>query len=280
MGSLYTPAEVYNKINELLSQGRRLALASVIRAQGSTPRGTSAKMIITADGEVYGTVGGGCVENYIMAEAQKVLEDGQMRIVEADLGDDSWSGIGMACGGKVELAIELIEPEHRLVLLGAGHVAKAIAKLANMVGLSLVVIDPFAKPEDFPEAKIVLGEDYAKGLQKVPLFKHDNVVILTRHKADEDALRAVIDSKAEYIGMIGSKNRVRLVYEELVKEGITAEKLLRVHAPIGLDIGAETPEEIAVSIIGEIIMFRRGGKGESMALTTLKQPEEIQTPAS
>jgi len=273
MDSLYSVEEVYRKVVDLLSKGKRVALASVIGAQGSTPRGTSAKMIVTADGHVYGTVGGGCVENYVVHEAEKVLEDRQLRVVDVYLGDDSWSGAGMACGGKITVAIELVEPKPKLIILGAGHVAKALTKMGQTIGFSITVLDPFAKAEDFPEADIVVEGDYVKGLRNIPLYEHDNVVILTRHHADEDTLRAVVNSEAGYIGMIGSKNRVGQVYEELIREGMPAEKLLKVHAPVGLDIGAETPEEIALSILAEILMIRKRGTGTSMALKSLEDPQ-------
>ncbi len=244
-----------------MEDGRRFVLASVIRAAGSTPRGTSAKMIVLEDGTSIGTIGGGCLETYVLHESKKVFEDGVLRIIEADLGDDSWSGLGMACGGKVELALELVEPNPRLIILGAGHLAKAIAKIGRFIGMRIVVIDPFAKREDFPEAELVLSEGYQEGASKIPIYTYDSVVICTRHQGDEEALKAVINSRARYIGMIGSRNRVKLVFREMIRQGYPEGKLLRIHAPIGLEIGAETPEEIAVSIMAEVIMNKRGGTG-------------------
>jgi xanthine dehydrogenase accessory factor len=271
MQPTYTTSEIYHKVAELLEDGKRFVLASVIRAAGSTPRGTSAKMIVLEDGSSIGTIGGGCLETYVLHESKKVFEDGVLRIVEADLGDDSWSGLGMACGGKVEIALELVEPNPRLIILGAGHLAKAVAKAGRFVGMRVVVIDPFAKPEDFPEAEAVIAEGYEDGVAKIPIYAYDSIVICTRHQGDEQALKAVINSKARYIGMVGSANRVQLVFRELMKQGYPAEKLLRVHAPIGLEIGAETPEEIAVSIIAEIIMSRRGGTGAPKKISKIEQ---------
>jgi len=267
----YTTSEIYHKVAELLEDGKRFVLASVICAAGSTPRGTGAKMIVLEDGSSIGTIGGGCLENYVLHEAKKVFEDGELRIIEADLGDSSWSGLGMACGGKVEVALELIEPNPKLIILGSGHLAKAIAKVGRFVGMRIVVIDPFAKPEDFPEAEAVIAEGYEEGVAKIPIYAYDNVVICTRHQGDEPALKAVINSKAKYIGMVGSTNRVQLIFREFMKQGYPAEKLLKVHAPIGLNIGAETPEEIAVSIIAEIIMNRRGGTGAPKKINQIEQ---------
>jgi len=274
MHPAYTTSEIYHKVAELLEDGKRFVLASVIRAAGSTPRGTSAKMIVLEDGSSIGTIGGGCLETYVLHESKKVFEDGVLRIIEADLGDDSWSGLGMACGGRVEIALELVEPNPRLIILGAGHLAKAVAKVGRLVGMRIVVIDPFAKPEDFPEAEAIIAEGYEEGVARIPIYAYDSIVICTRHQGDEPALRAAINSKAGYIGMVGSANRVQITFRELMKQGYPAEKLLKVHAPIGLDIGAETPEEIAVSIIAEVIMERRGGTGAPKKISKIEQTVE------
>ncbi len=267
------------KVNELLENGDRLVLASVIKSQGSSPRGSGAKMIVTENGDSYGTIGGGCVENYVFHEAKKVFNDGKMRTANVDLGDDSWSGIGMACGGTVELLIELIAPNPGFILLGAGHVAKVIANLANFVGYNVTVIDPLAEVEDFPIALSVIKNNYDVGLSDLSITSNDSIVILTRHHSDSLALHSSLNTDAGYIGMIGSKNRVKMVYDELLGKGFSEEKLLTVHAPVGLDIEAETPEEVAISIIAEIIMVKRGGKGLTMAL---KHFEEVikQSPSS
>lgn len=265
MGSLHRAEGVYKELLDLLSKGKRVVLASVVRAEGSAPRGTTAKIIVTEELEVYGTIGGGCAENYVIHEAKKVLNDRQLRMVDIDLGEDSWSGAGMACGGKITVVMELIEPKPRLVILGAGHLAKALSRIGQIVDFSAVIIDPLAKEDDFPGVEIVV-DTYSRGLSKMHICEQDNAIILTRHHADEEALRAVIDTSAGYKGIVGSKTRLRSIYEELAKQGISRHKLLNVHGPIGLDIEAETPEEIAISIISEILMVRRGGKGTSMKL--------------
>ena len=263
MDSSITTTDIFFRIPEILFRGERFVLASVIRTSGSTPRGTTAKMIIFNDGSSLGTVGGGCVETYLLNQAKKVFEDGQLRVVEADLGDDSWSGLGMACGGKVELTVELIEPSPQLIVLGAGHVAKAIVKIGKFLGFRVVVIDPFAIEEEYHEADKVFQESYEDGIKKIKILSYDNIVICTRHQGDESALKSVIDSDAKYVGMIGSKNRVQLVFQELMEEGYSIEKLRKIFAPIGLAIGADTPEEIAVSVLSEILMIRKGDTGKS-----------------
>ncbi len=269
--------DVYFKIAEALSEGKRVALASVIRTEGSTPRGQGAKMLIYENGETFGTIGGGCVERYVVEEASQVFADGRLRIVECDLGDDSWSGIGMACGGKVEMAIELIEVKPKIVILGSGHIAKAVAKIASLTGFTVKVVDYVAKREDFPEADDVIGfgspGGYLKELSNLKVNSNDSIVIVTRHNSDEEALRSALKSGAGYIGMVGSRNRVGPTFKSLINEGISEKELLKVHTPIGLDIGAETPEEIAVSIIAEIIMVRRGRGGVAKMLKDTVKPQ-------
>lgn len=258
--------EIYHIISDLLGQGKKMTLATVLRVQGSAPRGPSAKMVITDDGKIFGTIGGGCIESYVIAEARKLLNGGPVKVIECDLGDDSWSGVGMACGGKVEIALEFIEPSPQLVILGAGHIAGALCGLAVQVGFRVSIVDPFADELRFPQAELVIRDSIRSGFQRLKIRPSDFIIIVTRHHADGEALKAALSSSAGYVGMIGSKNRVKNVYSELIREGVIREELARVHAPIGLDIGGETPEEIAVSILAEIIMTKRGGTGKSMAV--------------
>ena len=275
----YTVSDIYQKIAGLLSEGRSLALASVIRVEGSAPRRAGAKMVVCEDGRSYGTIGGGCLESYVVHEARKTLEEGRSKIIHADLGDDSWSGIGMACGGKIEVFIEPIRPDPRLIILGSGHVARALAKLAPYVGYKLFVVDPFAKEGDFPAAEKVFSFDrpdgYLQTLKQLRPSQNDSIVITTRHRDDADALKAALAFPVGYVGMVGSKSRVKLAYEELKRQGIGEEELSRVFAPIGLDIGAETPEEIALSILAEILKVKRGGTGASKTIK-LKQASATQ----
>ncbi|MAH21728.1 MAG: hypothetical protein CMO12_02825 [Thaumarchaeota archaeon] len=269
--SFNAPNDVFGKVDELLQSGQRLVLAAVLRAEGSTPRGTGARLIVTEDDDIYGTIGGGCVESFVYSEAKKIFQDGQLRIAECDLGDDSWSGLGMACGGKVELAMELVAPRPRIILLGGGHIAKSLTELGLMTGFDIIVCDPLAKVEDFPSSAHVHTLDYDEALNKVKPWPNDSIVIITGHHVDEVALRAALSWKVKYVGMIGSKNRVKVVFDSLIEKGLDPELVNAVHAPIGLDIKAETPAEIAVSIIAEIVMNIRGGSGGPKKSQTLNK---------
>jgi xanthine dehydrogenase accessory factor len=271
----YEASEIFHKVSELLSDGRRLALASIVRAEGSAPRHATAKMIVTEQGSTYGSIGGGSIETLVQREARKVLASGKPIVIQADLGDDSWSGISLACGGKVEVFIELVKPSPRLVILGCGHNAESVAKVARNMGYIVVVIDPFTKLENFLSADEVLTEEYAAGLEKVRPTKADTVMICTRtHQYDEKALKAALEFKLGYLGVLGSKNRARVVLEALMGEGVPEYKLTDVHTPMGLDIGAETPEEVAISIMAEVLMLSRGGTGQPKSIKPLASPKE------
>ncbi len=257
--------EIYRRINALLEKGDTFAVATVVRTEGSTPRGPGAKMIVKENGETLGTIGGGCVENAVIYEAQQALKERKPRVVSYTLEDTTEGGIGMVCGGKMEVAIEILQPTPTLLIIGSGHIAEPLAKLGAMTGYSVKVIDPYLEKERFPEADEVIKEEVESGLSKFDINPQTYIVIATRHKYDEPALRKVLDSEAAYIGMVGSKNRVKTIFKTLREEGFSDKALRRVQAPIGLDIGAETPGEIAISIISEVIRVRRGGTGKPMA---------------
>jgi xanthine dehydrogenase accessory factor len=180
-----------------------------------------------------------------------------------DLVEEEFGGVGMNCGGKIDVSIEIVEPNPRLVVAGSGHLSSAISKLAQILGFEIVVIDPLAKKERFPEATIVLSDFPETSLPSVLVSSDTYIVIVTRHKDDLPALRAALKTKAGYIGLIGSKRRVLQTFQTLLKEGFTQQQLNRVNAPIGLEIGAETPAEIAISIMAEIVQHRRLGESRS-----------------
>jgi xanthine dehydrogenase accessory factor len=230
---------------------------------------------VTELGTTYGSIGGAAVETLVQREAKKVFATGKSVVVQADLGDDSWSGISMACGGKIEILIELVRPNPRLVILGSGHIAEAIAGVARNMGHIIVVIDPLTKVENFPSADEVLTEQYDVGLARINPAKEDTVIICSRtHQYDEKALTAAIEYKLGYLGVLGSKNRARLVLTNLIQAGVPEFKLADVRTPMGLDIGAETPEEVAVSVMAEVLMVKRGGSGLSKTIKTPMLAEE------
>jgi len=221
-----------------------------------------AKMIIQPDGTTVGTVGGGCVETEVVAQARKLLKEGVkgVHVKSYDLIEEDFGGVGMNCGGKIDVAIEIIEPTPKLLIIGSGHLGQALSRIGKMLEFDIVVLDPMAKRESFPEALEVVTDFVETGFSKVNVDPSTYVVILTRHKDDVPALKASLKTNAAYIGMIASRRRVALVFSQLLKEGFAEEQVARVYSPVGLDIGAETPEEIAVSILAEIIKIRRLGK--------------------
>ncbi len=260
---------IFRQANELIAKGETFAIATIVGTEGSTPRKPGAKMIVLRDGSTFGTIGGDCVESGTVAEALEAIKERKSRTVSMVLEEEELGGVGMKCGGKAEVYIEVINPTPKLLILGGGHIGAQIAKLGQGVGFSVTVIDPSAKEENFPKSVEVIPEFVDKGISKVAITPQTYIVSATGHKYDEAALKAVIDSEAAYIGMVGSRRKVATVYRNLLDEGVPEEKLKRVHAPIGLDIGAETPEEIAVSIIAEIVKARKKpeASGESLKIS-------------
>lgn len=270
--------EFYEFVGNRLKEGSRVVVATVIEAQGSAPQSGGATMAITEDGRTCGTVGGGCVERYIVKATRRLFEDGKTRVEEFNLGDQSWSGIGMSCGGKIKMLMQLVEPTERLIIFGSGGIARFTSQIAKMLGYDVIVLDPFAEAELFPGCEV-----YTQGvlhkIKEIPITGFDSILMLTDHRYDFEALQSVFESKARYIGMIGSKNRVNTVFKELVGQGAHLDKLLSIYAPVGLDIGAVSPGEIAVSVMAEVIHARRGGSLQHLRLTKiLEKPEKTHPP--
>jgi xanthine dehydrogenase accessory factor len=257
-------SHIYQKINELLDKQETFALATIVDYKGSVPR-RLAKMIVTRELKTYGTIGGGCVEGQVAEEAGLMLREGRKGVVlkSYDLVEEEAGGVGMNCGGKIDVTIEIIEPEPRLIIAGSGHIASALAKLGQMLGFEITVIDPMAKKDRFPEARLVISDFVETAMPTTHASPNTYIVIVTRHKDDMPALKAALKTDATYIGLIGSKRRVLQAFQILLKEGYTTLQLDRINAPIGLDIGAETPDEIALSIMAEITQHRRFGHTKS-----------------
>jgi xanthine dehydrogenase accessory factor len=346
----------YEEIRELVAARETVAAATVISAQGSTPRQVGAKMVVRSSGDIVGTIGGGCGEAEVWQAAMYSIQDGERRIVEVDLTEDVTLETEMVCGGVMKLFIDVwteedadlaeaitaaLEEKKRLVLAtvissdrpswrrlvlpdgkvvgslgddrldgwvtseatkaleegasrtvadretglqvfldvqmspptlliaGGGHIAVPVARLGTMLGFRVVVLDDrphFANRERFPGADEVLAADFGETLSSYPIDDQTYIAIMTRgHTHDMECLLQVIGSPAAYIGMIGSRRRVKGVFELLKEQGCSEEATARIHAPIGLDIGAETPEEIALSVMGEIVKARRGGSGSSLS---------------
>jgi len=253
--------EVFETISKLVNEGKTFAVATIISHTGSVPRRV-AKMIIQSDGTTEGTIGGGCVETEVAAQGLKLLKEGEkgVHVNSYSLVEEELDGVGMNCGGKIDVAIEIIEPTPKLVIIGSGHLAQALSRIAKMLDFDIAVLDPMVRKESFPEATQVIAEFADKGLPKIHVDKSTYIVILTRHKDDVPALRSSLKTSAAYIGMIASRRRAALVFNQALKKGVIEKDLERVYSPVGLDIGADTPEEIAISILGEIIKIRRLGR--------------------
>lgn len=249
-----------------MREGKTFAVATIVSHTGSVPRHV-AKMIIQPDGTTIGTIGGGCAETEVVGHALKLLKEGEkgVHVNSYDLIEEEFGCVGMNCGGKINVAIEIIEPTPRLLIIGSGHLGQALSRMARMLEFDITVIDPMAKKEDFPDATHVLSDFVETAFPKVSVDQSTYVVILTRHKDDIPALKCSLNTNAGYIGMVASRRRVALVFDQLAKEGFTQEQLKRVYSPVGLNIGAETSEEISISILGEIVKIRRLGKRQEAA---------------
>jgi xanthine dehydrogenase accessory factor len=254
--------DIFEEIVELRRTGRRGALATIVHARGSIPSFESAKMLVRDDGTIAGTIGGGCVEAEVWQAAREVMEEEKPRSLTFNLNHDPKYDTGLVCGGTLDIYLEPILPVQTLYLFGAGHVSVNVYRAARMTGFEVVVVDDresYASRERFPEAKDVYAEDFERALSQLAPNHSSYVVIVTRgHRDDMRVLRWAVGTPAKYIGMIGSQRKVIAIYKQLENEGVSPEQLARVYAPVGLDIGAVTPEEIAIAIIAEMIAIRRG----------------------
>lgn len=238
-----------------------MALVTVVRAQGSTPQRAGAKMLVYADGRTVGTIGGGCYENDAFWKAREAIASGKSSLQHYDLNDDFAQENGLICGGRMDVHIDPLSPTPPLYIVGAGHVGWHLARAAADAGFRLHVIDDrekFANAERFPGAEVVV-ESIPEWLHRADIAPSAYVVVVTRgHQHDLDAMRALAARDLRYLGLIGSRAKVARIYDALLAEGMPPECLQRVHAPIGLEIGAITPAEIAISILAELIAVRRG----------------------
>jgi xanthine dehydrogenase accessory factor len=255
--------DIFEEIRRLREAGRRAVLATIVQIRGSVPSFQTAKMLVRDDGSTLGSVGGGCVEAEVWAIAQDVLREEKSRVMSFDLTEDSMAEGGLICGGKVEIFVEPVLPVPEMIIFGAGHISRQVSRIATIAGFQTVIVDNrpvYANAERFPEAKKIYSESFEEAFQSIVPHETTYLIIVTRgHQEDENVLRWAVGTRAPYIGMIGSKRKVRTIAEHLVSEGIARDRIERVHMPIGLDIGAVTPEEIAVSIVAEAIQHRRLG---------------------
>ncbi len=252
--------DLFEEIVRMRRAGQRGALATIVHTNGSIPSYESSRMLVREDGSSAGTVGGGCVEADVWAAAKEVMHKEAPRKLVFHLNNEATYDNGLICGGTVEIFIEPILPQPILYLFGGGHVSTAVARAAQAVGFGVAVIDDreaFANSERFPMAQEIYAS-YDDAFAKLQPNSSSYLVIVTRgHKEDMRVLAWAVRTPARYVGMIGSRRKVLSVYKALEKEGYTMEEFERVFAPMGLDIGALSPEEIAVSIVAELVAVRR-----------------------
>ena len=252
--------DLFEEIVKMRRGGQRGALATIVHTNGSIPSYESSRMLVREDGSMAGTIGGGCVEAEVWAAAKEVMQKEAPRKMVFHLNNEASYDNGLICGGTLEVFVEPILPRPVVYLFGGGHVSMAVAKAAHAAGFGIVVVDDreaFANKERFPMAQEVYTS-YENAFEKIKPNAASYLVIVTRgHKEDMRVLAWAVRTEARYVGMIGSKRKVMSVYKALENEGYKPEEFERVFAPMGLDIGALSPEEIAVSITAELVAVRR-----------------------
>jgi xanthine dehydrogenase accessory factor len=256
--------DIYEEIVSLRARGTRAALAIIIAHEGASPREDAVKMLICENGRQIGNVGGGAVEADVVRQAREVMDAGKPRLLSFDLSGIDHDERALVCGGSMQIYIDPVLPDPELVIFGAGHVAKAVFEAAMPAGFRVAVFDDRAKyaaAERFPGAKVVLvknSENWDEELDGLRLTSSSYVFVATqRPKTDRVCLRRAILSSARYIGMLGSLTKTKILLEALQREGVDTAQFSRIFIPAGLDIGAETPEEIAASVIPELIAARK-----------------------
>jgi xanthine dehydrogenase accessory factor len=263
--------DIFAEIAKLRKEGRKAALATIIHVQGSIPSYESSKILIRDDGSIIGTVGGGCVEAEVWSVAQDVMREEKPRRLHFNLNTQPEYDNGLICGGSLDIFVEPILATPTAYIFGGGHVSLYLAKVAIVAGFDVVVADDrpaFANKERFPDASETHAGPWEEIFPRLRINDFSYLVLVTRgHKGDLTCLRWALSTPARYIGMIGSKRKFIEIAKVLEGEGVAPEKLERVHSPIGLDIGALTPEEIAVAIVAEMIAVRRNARTSVASLT-------------
>jgi xanthine dehydrogenase accessory factor len=259
---------VYEAILQAIREGLPACVLTVIEVRGSTPREVGAKMLLRADGSTVGTIGGGALEAAAIADGKAALSTGASSVATYSIRGQDDTDLGV-CGGEAHVFVEVLGLKPTLLVAGGGHVAQPLTEFAHLLGFRTVVVDDradVATAERFPHVDQLIVTPFERLLEKVSVTPQSYVVIVTRgHEHDELVLRQILSTPAVYVGMIGSRVKVRTVFERLLAGGVPTEELLQVHAPVGLRIGGQTPAEIALSILAEIVLVRHGGSGEPLS---------------
>jgi xanthine dehydrogenase accessory factor len=249
---------VFEELVRSRAQGKKAALAMIVQCSGSSPQKEGAKMLVRADGTIVGTLGGGCLEEDVRQVCLAAIEEGTPRTISIGLTEHEG---GMVCGGRVLVYIEPVLPAPQLVVLGAGHVGRALTQAAARAGFRVTVVDDRAEhaaAERFPDAERILVGDFAAMIEGAGVNDDAFVLVATRgHLHDFEAVAAALRTPARYVGLVGSRRKRKLLFEELERRGFDAAARARVVTPAGLSIGSVTPEEIAVSIVAQMIEVRR-----------------------
>jgi len=256
--------EIVKRLNEALNKGESAVLCSLIFKEGSGPRDPGAKMLVTADGKATGTIGGGGMERLLIGKAMGVMERGKPEIYHFAMGVPAREGMipmDSKCGGEVKIYMDPIRPDPRLVIMGSGWIAQAVARYATECNFDIIVVDDAesAKADWFPEGVTIINDKYPESLEQVDIRKSDYIAMLHGETGFELAgLRHAVKAKPAYIGLLGSGNKRKEHVKQLKSEGLDADVVETIKGPIGHDISAETPEEIGISIVAELIQKKRG----------------------
>jgi xanthine dehydrogenase accessory factor len=263
--------DVFDELIHLRNLGQKCALATIVQVRGSIPSFESAKLLVREDGSMVGTIGGGCVEAEVWNAAREVIATNKPRHMSFSLGQDAAYDNGLICGGQLDVFVECITPQPAAIIFGGGHISKSLAKVLDLAGFRVSVVDnreAFANRERFPEAAEVHADEYEEIYPKLSITESTFIVIVTRgHRDDMRVLRWAVTTPARYISMIGSKRKVIAVIKELEKDGLSSDAFDRVYAPMGFEIGAVSPEEIAISVAAEMIAMRRDPDGNWRTLS-------------
>jgi xanthine dehydrogenase accessory factor len=259
--------DIYEEVARMHRDGVAGVVATVVAVGGSTPRGAGAKMVVYPDGRTLGTVGGGAIESTVIEKARTLAGSREPVLLSFDLDDDT----GMICGGKMDVFLEPVSAGPLALVVGGGHVGQAVARAAKHAGFRVTVVDDreeVVSAERFPSAdrRLVGGTELLDG--ELAVDESTFVVVVTRgHRFDRDWVEAFVGRWPKYLGMIGSATKVQRTFDAMAEGGVAEELLSKIHAPIGLDIGAETPDEIAVSVVAEMIAVRHGITDTAMLKT-------------
>lgn len=272
----------YKKVNELLARDEPFASATVVKTEGSTIGKTGFKAIVRPDQTILGYVGGSCVDVAIVETALEAMKDGQTRTIDVELEEEEKGGLGPPCGGRMQIYVEPHMPRENLLVFsapGEWSISTPLVKLGKTLGFHVTIFEPQAHSEKYVEADEIIADDSLLKFDKVKIHPRTYIVLAARHGYDVDVLRKIIDSEAAYIGVIGSKKRIKWIFDKLSEDGVTQAKLQKIIAPVGMDIGAETPEEIAISIMADIVRVKRGGTGRPLKEIKEASTEPVSVPS-